>query len=72
MKLFNASFTTIVLRFYLLMAVVIGAVLSGYTLVSILALPIFLSALLGPAFKLPKLSKGAVRTPQKTVTHAFN
>ncbi|MBX2817025.1 MAG: hypothetical protein KTR24_13550 [Saprospiraceae bacterium] len=62
MSLFNASFTTIILRFYLLMAVVIISVLSGNILLSIFALPIFLTALLGPSFRKRKIDKKQIDT----------
>ncbi len=51
MKILQASFETIVLRYFLLMGVIIASFLSGYWLVgTILALPVFMSAILGVVF----------------------
>ena len=47
MKFFEAKFTTIVYRLYLMMAVVIISFTTGYFGFALLALPIFLSAMLG-------------------------
>ena len=47
MKPFGVSFATIVIRFYLMMAVVIVSVFSGMYWLTVLALPVFLSAMLG-------------------------
>ncbi len=47
MKLFNLNLETTVLRLYLMMLVVIVAGFSGIWALSFLALPIFLSCLLG-------------------------
>ena len=54
MKLFEASIGTIVSRFFMMMAVVIIAGFSGQWWLSILALPILLSAMLGVSFKSKK------------------
>ncbi|MDH3650075.1 MAG: hypothetical protein OEQ53_10345 [Saprospiraceae bacterium] len=51
MKLFSISIDSLMWRFYLMMAIVIVAVLSHNFLVAILALPVFLSAVLGVRFK---------------------
>lgn len=50
MKFFEASLGTIVTRFYLMMAVIIVAVFAKIWLLAYLALPIFLSAMLGVKF----------------------
>ncbi len=50
MKPFGVNFQTIVIRFYLMMAVVIVSVFSGLYWLSILALPVFLSGMLGINF----------------------
>ena len=50
MKFLNLSITTLMLRFYLLMAVVIVAFFAGSPWLAFLALPIFMSALLGIQF----------------------
>jgi len=45
MTFFTASFETVILRFALMMATVIGSFVAGVPLLAILALPIFLSAM---------------------------
>jgi len=56
MKLFSLNFSTLVLRFYLLMAIVIGAFFIGYPILAILALPVFLMSMMAVKFTLPRLS----------------
>jgi len=51
MKPFEASFDTIVWRYYLMMLVVIVPFFLGVPLLSLLALPIFLISILGISFK---------------------
>jgi len=64
LKFFELSVSGVVLRFYLMMAVVIGAGFSGNWLFGLLALPIFLSIMLGVKFNwLAKFEKAA---PSKT------
>ena len=50
MKLFNLNFASLILRFYLLMAIVIGAFFMGYPILAFLALPVFFSAMMGIRF----------------------
>ena len=50
MKLFHLSLTTLMLRFYLMMAVVIVAGFAGIWPIAFLALPIFMTCLLGVKF----------------------
>jgi len=50
MKLFNLNFASLILRFYLLMAIVIGAFFIGYPILSLLSLPVFFSAMMGIKF----------------------
>jgi polyferredoxin len=50
MKAFNLSIGTVVARFYLMMAVVIIAGFIGQWWLTVLALPIFLSIMLGVTF----------------------
>lgn len=50
MKFFEASIETIVIRFYIMMAAVIIPFLIGIPALAIIALPIFLSALMGVKF----------------------
>lgn len=51
MVLFNASIETIFWRFHLLILVVVLPWVFGLPLLSLLAVPVFLSALLGVSFK---------------------
>lgn len=57
MKFFEADVVTLVLRLYLMMAVVIGAFVSGLYFLAILALPIFLSVMTGVKIELFKKEK---------------
>lgn len=50
MKMYEASFDTIIWRFYLMMAFVIVPFLLGAPMIAILSVPIFLSALMGVSF----------------------
>ncbi len=51
MKLFNLNFSTLILRFYLMMGIVIGAFFAGIPWLSFLALPIFFASMMGIEFK---------------------
>ena len=51
MKLFAASFSAILWRFYIMMALIIVAVFIGQPLLCLLSVPIFISALMGISFK---------------------
>lgn len=73
MKYFDASFDLILIRFYLMMAIIIGAFMADLPLLAFLAFPVLLSAILGvriPAFKfsakralgLSQLTKSETRT----------
>lgn len=57
MKLLDLSITTLMLRFYLLMAIVIVAGFLGYWSLALLALPVFFSALMGIRFTWPLRKK---------------
>jgi hypothetical protein len=57
MKLLDLNITTLMLRFYLLMAIVIAAGFSGYWSLALLALPVFFSALMGISFSRTKMEK---------------
>lgn len=50
MTFFTASIGTIALRFYLMMGIIMGAFFSGFYGLALLALPVFLSALVGVSF----------------------
>lgn len=51
MKLFNLSFSTVIIRFYLMMAIVIGALFAGVPVLAFLALPVFFITLMGIQFR---------------------
>ncbi len=51
MKFFNLSIVTLILRFYLMMGIVIGAFFAGLPWLSILALPVFFISMMGIEFK---------------------
>lgn len=51
MKFLSLSVATLIVRFYLVMAICIIAGFSGLWFLAILALPVFFSALLGMEFK---------------------
>lgn len=58
MRLFNVSFSTLIVRFYLMMAIVIAAFFLGYPWLSALSLPVFFITLIGLKFSLPVLFSG--------------
>ena len=69
MTYFTASIQTVILRFYLMMAVVIGSFFAGFPVLAILALPILLSIMTGVSFgKIPqtKTVKASVKTTTMT------
>lgn len=51
MKMYSASFETLFWRFNLMMALVIFPFVVGLPFLAILAVPVFLSALMGVSFK---------------------
>lgn len=50
MRFFACTFDKVLIRFFLMMACVIGGLFAGQPLVAVLALPLFLSAILGVSF----------------------
>ncbi|TXF91032.1 hypothetical protein FUA23_04305 [Neolewinella aurantiaca] len=50
MRFFACTFDKVLIRFFLMMACVIGGLFSGQPLIAVLALPLFLSAILGVSF----------------------
>lgn len=64
--MFSLSIGAVVIRFFLMMAVIIAGVFTGQHWLTILGLPIFLSALLGVNFARPK-SAVQPRASQMTV-----
>lgn len=63
-KFFQLSIGGVLLRFYLMMAIVILAGFTGYWLLGILALPVFLSTMIGVEITRKENKK---RTLNKTV-----
>ena len=55
MRLFNISFSTLIIRFYLMMAIVIAAFFLGFPWLAALSLPVFFITLMGLKFSLPVL-----------------
>ncbi len=51
-KLVSLSFSSVLLRYYLMMAIIIGAGFMGSWAVGLLGLPIFISAILGVSVSL--------------------
>ena len=51
MKFFNLSLSALILRFYLMMGIVIGAFFAGIPWLAMLALPVFFSSMMGIEFK---------------------
>ncbi len=66
MKAFEASLTTVVLRFYLMVGVVILAGFTGQWWLAILALPIFLSSMMCVKFFDKKEKKSAKQVKMVT------
>jgi hypothetical protein len=56
MKFYNASFSTIFIRFNLAVATVVLSFVIGMPFLALLALPIVLSAVLGISFEMPRFS----------------
>lgn len=69
MTAFEANFGKILIRFYLMMAVVLVAGFTGFWALGLLALPIFLTAILG-IDKKEKQAKHAVLTAKKVTIKA--
>ena len=60
MTFFTASFETVLIRYYLMMAVIVASFSFGYPAFALLGLPIFISAISAVSFK----NKTAKRHPQ--------
>lgn len=70
MKLFQLKFSTLILRFYLIMAIVIVSFFAGYPILAILSLPVFISAMLGLQLRRSKNAlKSTVRERSFTPKH---
>lgn len=71
MKLFSLNFTTLILRFYLLMGIVIGSFFAGLPWLAILSLPVFLSAMMGVSFSKIRFSY-KTRIAEKRIYAGFH
>jgi hypothetical protein len=69
MKLFQLSITALIIRFYILMAIVVVAGFSGLWLLSLLALPVFFSGLLGVQFNRWGMKKKASPAGHSLLQH---
>lgn len=68
MRFYALPIHQLVLRFYLMMGIILLAGFSGYFLLGLLALPVFLSAMLGISFHLrPRPSEVADPVPASRV-----
>lgn len=67
MHFFSLSIDKVLIRFFLMMTCVIVGVFSGQPLITILALPMFLSAILGVSFQSEE-KYSAIKTMVKTET----
>ena len=70
MKFFELSLTGMVIRFYLMMVVVITAGFTGIWAIALLALPIFISGMVGMSVGKSKVEPVAKPTPASEVTSA--
>ncbi len=70
MKLLDLSISTLIIRFYLLMAIVIGAGFIGQWWLAILALPVFFSALMGMKFTKPQWKRQSRASAVQEMQHA--
>lgn len=62
MRFFALSFDKVVLRFFLMMTCVIVGLFTGQALLALVALPLFLSALLGVSFMPEAVAKNDCST----------
>lgn len=70
MKLFSLDFTTLILRFYFLMAIVIGSFFIGQPWLSSLALSVFIAAMMGVRFNVPRMITKSRKVEQEIALHA--
>ncbi|MEL6837016.1 MAG: hypothetical protein AAFP77_28695 [Bacteroidota bacterium] len=59
MEFFSINIATVIIRFFLMMAVIIIGVFSGQWWLTVLGLPIFLSVMLGISFKRKQVQAAA-------------
>lgn len=65
---FEANFANILVRFYLMMAIVLVAGFTGFWALGLLALPIFLAAILGIGNKQEAVKTAEIHRMQKITT----
>lgn len=72
MEFFSIGIATVILRFFLMMAVIIAGVFSGQWWLTVLGLPIFLSIMLGLGIKKTpaKVEVGVAREMKRQSTAA--
>ncbi len=68
MKPFELSFSGVIIRFYLMMGIIIAAGFSGYLILGLLALPLFLISLMGVSTKEKKALATATEAKQAKIT----
>ena len=66
MRFYAITFDQVIIRFYAMMAAVLIGMFSGYYAIAFLALPLFLSAILGIQFRSPRSAKRAATAPKVT------
>ena len=67
MRLYAITYDKVVIRFYLMMGCVLLGMFSGYYAIALLALPLFLSAILGVSFKQEPTTAETADTSQTKV-----
>lgn len=67
MRYFACTFDKVLIRFFLMMASVIVGLFSGQPLIAFLALPLFLSAMLGVSF-LPEAADASAQAKELPLT----
>jgi hypothetical protein len=73
MRFYAITFDKVLIRFYLMMGVVLLGMYSGIYAIALLALPLFLSAILGIEFSAPApapktAARATANTPAKVVS----
>ena len=66
MTFFTASLETVLHRYFLMMAIIIGGFLSGYPILTVLAFPVFISAIAAISFGKKKDKAQVAKKPKDT------
>ena len=66
MTFFTASLETVVKRYFLMMAIIIGFFAAGFPILTILAFPVFISAIAATSFGKKKDKAQVAKTPKDT------